>query len=97
MRFAVTVRFTDEYTFARDGAFKTHNEYVLANVNPHAAYTHEHKRRFPVNVCAGIIIDNLIRQNLLPKILEGGKYLTFLQVVQPEVLEDVSAYVVTKR
>lgn len=96
MRFAVTVRFTDDYTFARDGTFKTHNEYVFANVNPHAAYTHQHKRRFPINVSAGIIIDNLIRQYLLPKILKGGN-LTFLQVVLSEVLEDVSAYVVKKR
>lgn len=81
--FAAIVLFTDEFTFARDGAFNTHNKHVRANVNTHAP-----QRRFSISVWLGIIGDNLIGPCILPECFNGKKYLTFLKKVQPDLLED---------
>lgn len=91
--FISTVLFTDECTFTRDGSFNTHNQHVWAEVNPHATYPHSHQRRFSINVWAGIIGDHLLGPYLLPKRLDGNDYLTFLQQVLPDMLNDVRPHI----
>lgn len=87
--FAAAVLFTDECTFARDGAFNTQNEHVWPNVNLHAAYPHARQRRFSINVWTGTIGENLIGPYLLPERLHRGKYFTLLQEILPDLLEDL--------
>ncbi|GBM05154.1 hypothetical protein AVEN_197716-1 [Araneus ventricosus] len=91
--FGATVLFTNECTFTREGAFNTHNQHVWADVNAHATYSHAHQRRFSINVWAGIIGDHLLGPYLLPERLNGGKYLTFLQQVLPDMLNDVPPHI----
>ncbi|GBM06325.1 hypothetical protein AVEN_121371-1 [Araneus ventricosus] len=91
--FGATVLFTDECTFTREGAFNTHNHHVWTDVNPLATYSHAHQRRFSINVWAGIIGDHLLGPYLLPERLNGGKYLTFLQQVLPNMLNDVPTHI----
>ncbi|GFW70313.1 uncharacterized protein TNCV_5131391 [Trichonephila clavipes] len=59
--------------------------------NPYVIRPHSYQRRFSVNVWAGIIHDHLIRPYLLPRRLDGGTYLVFLQEVLPVLLQSVSA------
>lgn len=60
-----------------------------AQLNPHGTFTHAHQEKFRVNVYAGVIDNQLIGLYLLPPRLNGRTYLTFLQEVLPELLENV--------
>lgn len=81
--FVSTLVFFDECTFARDGAFNTHNKLIFVSVNPHAAFPHTHRWRFSINFRAEIV-DDQIGLYLLKEHFDEGKYLTFLPVLLEE-------------
>lgn len=83
------VLFTDESCFTREGVFNSRNSHVWAEENPHAIRSAKFQHKFSVNVWAGIIDGHLIGPYLLPNRLTGPIYLTFLQQVLPELLEEV--------
>lgn len=83
------VLFTDEASFTREGIFNSRNNHVWAEENPHTIRSTRFQQKFSVNVWAGIIDGRLIGPHLLPNRLTGPIYLTFLQQVLPELLENV--------
>ncbi|GFX14633.1 uncharacterized protein TNCV_4016311 [Trichonephila clavipes] len=66
-----------------------HNLHTWADENPHAIRPHGAQRKCSINVWAGIVGDCLLGPYILPKRLNGSVYLTFLQEVLPEMLNDV--------
>lgn len=81
--------FTDEIIFMQEGAFNNHNQHLWTHINPHDTYPHVHKRRFFMNVWAGIIWDHLTGPYLLPGCLYIEMYQLFLQKVLRGLLEYV--------
>ncbi|GFY16742.1 transposable element Tcb1 transposase [Trichonephila clavipes] len=87
--FAASVLFTDEATFSLEGMMNFHNLHTWADENPHAIRPHGAQRKCSRNVWAGIVGDCLFGPYILPERLNGSVYLTFLQEVLPEMLNDV--------
>jgi hypothetical protein len=87
--FRSCILFTDEASFTRDGILNFRNTHNWSYENPHAILPRGHQQRFSVNVWAGIIADRLIGPYMLPPRLTGNIYLTFLQEVLPDLLDDV--------
>ncbi|GFV72290.1 uncharacterized protein LOC103512048 [Trichonephila clavipes] len=87
--FAANVLFTDEVTLSLEGVMNFHNLHTWADGTPHAIRPHGAQRKCPINVWAGIVGDCLLGPYILPEILNGSMYLTFLQEVLPEMLNDV--------
>ncbi|GFW83395.1 DUF4817 domain-containing protein [Trichonephila clavipes] len=87
--FAASVLFTDEATFSLEGVMNFHNLHTWADENPHAIRPHGAQRKCSINVWAGIVGDCLLGPYILPERLNGSVYLTFLQEVLPEMLNDV--------
>ncbi|GFW36497.1 DUF4817 domain-containing protein [Trichonephila clavipes] len=87
--FAASVLFTDEATFSLEGVMNFHNLHTWADENPHAIRPHGAQRKCSINVWAGIVGDCLLGPYILLERLNGSVYLTFLQEVLPEMLNDV--------
>lgn len=87
--FAASVLFTDEAAFSLEGVMNCHNLHRWADENPHATRPHAAQQRFSVNVWAGIVGDCLLGPYILPDRLNGSTYLTFLQEVLPDMLNNV--------
>lgn len=87
--FAVTVLYTDEATFTKDGVTNLHNNHNWADENPHAISFRNHQVRFKVNVWVGIIGDTLVGPHFLPPALNGANYRHFLENELPLLMEDV--------
>jgi hypothetical protein len=83
------ILFSDEAQFTRDGVYNTHNSHVWAEINPHATVETNFQHRFSVNVCCGVLHDQLIAPFIFPGRLPGEVYLHFLQDELPQLLEDV--------
>ncbi|GFW96021.1 transposase-like protein [Trichonephila clavipes] len=84
-----SVLFTDEATFSLEGVMNFHNLHTWADENPHAIRPHGAQRKCSINAWAGIVGDYLLGPYILPERLNGSMYLTFLQEVLPEMLNDV--------
>ncbi|GFX67549.1 transposable element Tcb1 transposase [Trichonephila clavipes] len=66
-----------------------HNLHTGADENPHAIRPHGAQRKCSINMGAAIVGDCLLGPYILPERLNGSAYLTFLQEVLPEMLNDV--------
>lgn len=88
-RFACNILFTDEAGFTRDGVFNYHNTHFWCEINPHAVHESPHQQRFSLNVWLGVLGDHLIGPHILPRKLNGRRYLRFLRRHLPGLLEDV--------
>ena len=84
--FISNIMWTDEATFTRDGVYNTHNNHVLARLNPQATHERAHQVRFGLNVWAGILNNQLIGPFILPQRLNAENY---LEENLPELLENV--------
>ncbi|GFX97103.1 DUF4817 domain-containing protein [Trichonephila clavipes] len=87
--FAASALFTDEATFSLEGVMNFHNLHTWADENTHAIRPHGAQRKCSINVWAGIVGDCLLGPYILPERLNGSVYITFLQEVLPEMLNDV--------
>lgn len=83
------ILYTDECKFDRAGVFNIHNQHVWSDENPHAIKETNIQRQFSVNLWAGIIGNRLIGPIILPDIVNGANYLSFLQNILPDLLEDL--------
>ncbi|XP_058810561.1 histone-lysine N-methyltransferase SETMAR-like [Phymastichus coffea] len=83
------ILWTDESTFGRIGMFNQHNEHVWAHENPFAVREDRSQHRYAVNVWAGVIRDRIVGPFRLPRNLNAGAYLDFLQHDLPALLDDV--------
>ena len=57
--------------------------------NPHAIVQSRHQYRFSINVWAGIVGNHLIGPHILTRTLNGNIYTEFLEIVLPDLLENV--------
>ncbi|KAJ3651713.1 hypothetical protein Zmor_017733 [Zophobas morio] len=80
---------TDEATLRREGVFNSRNTHIWTDQNPHAIRETHFQDRFSVNICAGMVDNNLIGPYVLPPRLMAAAYLDFLNNYLGPLLEDV--------
>lgn len=82
------VLFTDECNFSRTGITNFHNTHIWSMENPHEITQRSHQYQFSVNVWGGIL-GNYLFFSFLPATLNGDRYLQFLTIDLPNLLEDL--------
>lgn len=85
----LSILFTDEAGFSRDGILNLHNMHHWSDENPHQTVIRSHQYGFSINVWAGIIDNYLIGPFRLPNRLTGALYRNFLENDLNTLLEDV--------
>jgi len=68
------ILFTDEPHFTRDGVNKTRNSHLWDRDNLHGTFESNYQYRFYVNMCCGVIGDQLIGPYIFPQRLTGDIY-----------------------
>jgi hypothetical protein len=76
-QFVVNVMFTDEAGFTRDCAVNFRRTHVWTDDNPDTTVTSKHQHRLFVNICVGILGDQLLWPVVLPNKLPGSVYHVF--------------------
>ena len=87
--FLKTVLWTDESTFSTSGLFNRKNTREWARENPHSYREFRFQGRQSVNVWCGILGDRVIGPYFFDTVLNGDRYLEFLQNNLEEYLEDL--------
>lgn len=88
-QFVGKVLFTDEAGFGRNGVINCHNLHQWQEDNPHSTIEKSYQQRFHVNVWMGTFGNYLVGPYILPNRLDAGRYLEFLRIILPYLLEDV--------
>jgi hypothetical protein len=88
-RFVAKILFTDEAGFTRDAIVNFHNTHVWVDDNLHTTVASRHQHRFSINVCVGIVGDQLLGPFVLPNKLTDEVYHRCLVNDLPVLLEHV--------
>lgn len=64
-----------------EGIYNTHNVHVGAVAKPNRRRRRTAERRFSVNIWAGIAVNDFTEPYLLPFLLNGSNYFTFLDTI----------------
>jgi len=83
------ILFTDDVHFTRDGVNNTRNSNLWDRDNSHGTVETNCQHRFSVNVCCGVIGDQMTGPYIFPQCLTGDIYATVLQDELPALLENV--------
>lgn len=88
--FLSRILWTDEATFSSTGGVNLHNMHYWSEQNPHWMRQVEHQNRWSLNVWCGIVEGKIIGPHFFDQILNGARFLEFLNVSLQQLLEDVS-------
>jgi hypothetical protein len=88
--FLSLILWTDEATFSSAGGVNLHNMHYWFEQNPHWMREVEHQNRWSLNVWCGIVEGKIIGPHFFDQPLNGERFLEFLNVFLPPLLEDVS-------
>ncbi|CAG9792705.1 unnamed protein product [Diatraea saccharalis] len=77
--FLKKILWTDEATFTRSGYVNHRNEHLWLHENPYAVRESTFQHQFSVNVWAGMIGNILIGPLILPAVMNGLRFLQFLE------------------
>lgn len=88
--FLSQILWTDEASFSNAGGVNLHNMHYWAKENPHWLREVDHQNRWSLNVWCGIVEGKIIGPHFLDQTLNGERFLEFLNVSLPPLLEDVS-------
>lgn len=83
------ILWTDESRFVSNGKPNRKNEHYWANENPHFVNEIENQGHFGINVWCGMVGRHLVGPYFFENILDGRRYLQFLQEELPGLLEDI--------
>lgn len=83
------ILWTDESRFVSNGKPNRRNEHYWATENPHVVNEIQNQGHFGINVWCGMIGRHLVGPFFYEDILDGRRYLRFLQEDLPDLLEDV--------
>ena len=75
----LSVIFSDEASFTRDGVNNLRNVHTWSHDNPHEASVSNFQRRFTVNVWCGVLGNKFIRPFVFDNNLTGNAYEVFLR------------------
>lgn len=87
--FLNTILFSDE-SLKSNGSVNRHKMHYYATANPHWMRTVDHQNRWSLNVWGGILGDQVIGPFFFDEVLNGMRYLEFLQNDLPLLLENVN-------
>ena len=88
--FLSLILWTDEATFSSAGGVNLHNMHYWSEQNPHWMRQVEHQNRWSLNVWCGIVEGKILGPHFFDQTLNGERFLEFLNVFLPPLLEDVS-------
>ena len=83
------VLWTDESGFTRDGIMNLHSLHIYSDENPRVTRSASFRRRFRVNVWAGILGIILIGPFIIEDSMRGEDYLNFVEDVLMPMLDDM--------
>ena len=93
----VTILFTDEVTFTREGVVNMHSTHTWPRTNPDIAFASNEQQRFKENICAEVLGNYLIGPYSLPEFLNGNIYPAFLRNIRSEMLQHLPAILLQKK
>ena len=85
--------FSDEAILANTGNVNRYNMYYWANENPRWMRAVPFQHPWSVNCWCGIVVDYVISPCFFEGHLTGQVYANFLQIVLPQLMEDVPLHV----